>query len=123
MAVHLGNNDIKIRESLDSSNEYRAVGFIQFKKTWNDSAGRYDPMTPDEQQICDDLCRQLHNAGVQIGITLQRVVPGVEKKDQPKVLTTQLFVNDIDRYGDRSAPAAPAAAPAPAPGGQSHGRL
>lgn len=122
MAVHLGNNDVKIRETLDSSNEYRAIGFIQFKKSWNEDTGRYERMTPGEQQICDDLCRQLHEAGVQIGITLQRVVEGVEKKDQPKVLTTQLFVNDIDRYNDRPA-AAPAAPAAPAPGGFNNGRL
>jgi hypothetical protein len=76
-------------------------------------------MTAEQKKICEDLYRQLADAGVELGVTLSERTPGVEDvREFPKVMSFQLMVNNPD--GAMSVPA-PAREPAAQPSGGGNG--
>ena len=89
--------------------EYRAVGYIQFKQEWNDLSKSYVPLTAEQQAKCDELHRLFAEVGAEIGITLTQRNGSDNVRDYPRVMQFKLIVNEPD------AQAAPSSSPAPAP--------
>ena len=72
--------------------EYTASAWLQFKTPWDDATNRPSEMTSDQQAICNNLAKQLHQAGVQLSLTIQEKT-GPDYKDWPYVGRTILFTN------------------------------
>ena len=89
--------------------EYRAVGYIQFKQEWNDLSKSYVPLTAEQQAKCDELHQAFAEVGAEIGITLTQRNGSDNVRDYPRVMQFKLIVNEPD------AQAAPSSSPAPAP--------
>ena len=87
--------------------EYRAVGYIQFKQEWNDLSKSYVPLTAEQQSKCDELHRLFAEAGAEIGITLTQRNGSDNVREYPKVMQFKLIVNEPD------AQAAPSSSPPP----------
>ena len=51
-------------------------------------------MTQDQRNVCERLHKELHAAGVEIGVTITERTQALEVKDFPKVATVSLFVNE-----------------------------
>ena len=76
-------------------------------------------MTAEQKQICEDLYRQLAEAGVEPGITISRPAPGVEDvREFPKVMSFQLLVKQPDGFGKRLQRRHRRPAPQPSGGGK-----
>lgn len=93
--------------------EYRGIAFIQFRTEWNDTTRSFAPMSAEQKQICEDLYRQLADAGIELGITISERTPGVEDvREFPKVMSFQLMVNKPDgSFQQSAAPTSTAAEP------------
>ena len=87
--------------------EYRAVGYIQFKQEWNALSKSYVPLTAEQQAKCDELHRLFAEVGAEIGITLTQRNGSDNVREYPKVLLSKLIVNEPD------SPAAPNSSPPP----------
>ncbi len=75
--------------------EYRGTAFLQFRTDYNEDTNQYQPMTAAQEKICEDLWRQLHDAGVQIGMTVAQRLPGeTDVRKFPKVMSFSLVCND-----------------------------
>ena len=48
--------------------EYRAVGYIQFKQEWNDLSKSYVPLTAEQQAKCDELHRLFAEVGAEMAL-------------------------------------------------------
>ena len=72
--------------------EYTASAWLQFKTPWDDATNRPSEMTSDQQAICNNLAKQLHQAGVQLSLTIQEKT-GPDYKDWPYVSRAILFTN------------------------------
>ena len=72
--------------------EYTASAWLQFKTPWDDATNRPSEMTAEQQTICNNLARQLHQAGVQLSLTIQEKT-GPDYKDWPYVGRAILFTN------------------------------
>ena len=72
--------------------EYTASAWLQFKTPWDDATNRPSEMTADQQAICNTLAKQLHQAGVQLSLTIQEKT-GPDYKDWPYVGRAILFTN------------------------------
>ena len=72
--------------------EYTASAWLQFKTPWDEATNRPAEMTVDQQTICNNLARQLHQAGVQLSLTIQEKT-GPDYKDWPYVGRSILYTN------------------------------
>ena len=123
---HFSRSKIKMRRDVHHQDmhghpvEYRGIGFLQFRTAWNDTTRSFSPMTEEQKQICDDLWRQLAEAGVEIGVTISERIPGTDDVRQfPKVMAFQLMVNNPD--GSLTSNSPKPSAPIPSPDGESNG--
>ena len=92
--------------------EYRAVGYIQFKQEWNDLSKSYVPLTAEQQAKCAALHRRFAEVGAEIGITLTQRNGSDNVREYPKVMQFKLIVNEPDSpAAPNSSPPPPAAAP------------
>ncbi len=127
---HFSRAKIKFRNNVIAADmdgepvEYRGIAFLQFRTEWNETTRSFTPMTAEQKQTCEDLYRQLADAGVELGVTVTERTPGVQDvREFKKVLSFQLFVNKPDgsmSVAPAPAPGAPAPA-APQPNGDSNG--
>ena len=99
--AHLSNTskvtflkDIQANKNIGDmpTKEYTASAWLQFKTPWDESTNRPSEMTADQQKICNDLANTLHQAGVQLSLTLQEKT-GPDYKDWPYVGRAILFTN------------------------------
>ena len=77
MPAHLSNKKaVVVSEkmsdfNLESGKEYSVSGWLQFKTGWDDSANRPNPMTNEQQEMCQKLVNQMSDLGITVNITMQ----------------------------------------------------
>jgi|TARA_R110000803_G_scaffold159650_1_gene223709 hypothetical protein len=101
--AHLSNTskvtflkDIGANKSIGDmpTKEYSASAWLQFKTQWDDVNNRPSEMTPEQEKICSDLANTLHQAGVQLSLTIQEK-SGPDYKSWPYVGRCVLFTNSV----------------------------
>lgn len=99
MASHFSFSKAKMKRDVLSTDdegnqiEFFASAFLQYKTDWDDDAGRFKPMTEEQQETVMELWEACADAGVQISVGLfQRT--GGQARDWPKVLQLNLYCND-----------------------------
>jgi len=91
---HFSKSSFKTRQTLSPDREYRATAYVNMRTPWDENSGRYQAMTQDQKDICERLHKDLHAAGVEIGVTITERSHAQEVKDFPKVCFISLFVNE-----------------------------
>lgn len=91
---HFSKSSFKTKQTISPEREYRATAYVNMRTPWDDNAGRYQPMSQDQRNVCERLHKELHAAGVEIGVTIAERNHAQEVKDFPKVAFISLFVNE-----------------------------
>jgi|21_taG_2_1085346.scaffolds.fasta_scaffold39730_2 hypothetical protein len=90
---HFSRSKLKLKQPLSPDREYRVTAYLNFKTDWNESTQRFEPMTPEQKQTCEDLHAQLAAHGVEIGITFAERTAAQDVREFPRAGYITLFVN------------------------------
>ena len=87
--------DIAMADDDGSPVEYQSSAFIQFRTEFNEETRRFAPMTDEQREICDEIHAMIFEAGVELGISITRRIPGeTDVRQFPKVATFSLIANE-----------------------------
>tara|TARA_R110000765_G_scaffold415517_1_gene516697 strand:+ start:321 stop:704 length:384 start_codon:yes stop_codon:yes gene_type:complete len=112
---HFSKSSFKTKQTLSPDREYRATAYVNMRTPWDDNTGRYQPMTQDQRNVCERLHKELHAAGVEIGVTIAERSQALEVKDFPKVAFISLFVNEPKEQSEQIGSVVKQTYDAPAP--------
>ena len=90
---HFSRSTLQLKQPLRPDKEYRVTAYINFKTNWNESTQRFEPMTPEQRQTCDELHAQLAAHGVELGITFSEKTGALDVREFPRAGYITLFVN------------------------------
>lgn len=90
---HFSHSKLKLKQPLSPDKEYRVTAYLNLKTNWNESTQRFEPMTPEQRQTCEDLHAQLAAHGVEIGITFAERTGALDVREFPRAGYITLFVN------------------------------
>ena len=90
---HFSHSKLKLKQPLSPDKEYRVTAYLNFKTNWNESTQRFEPMTPEQKQTCEDLHAQLAAHGVEIGITFAERTNALDVREFPRAGYITLYVN------------------------------
>ncbi len=82
---HFSKSTHKFVGGLDANKEYRLTAWINLKTPWNDANNRYDPMSEDQRQQCEELFRQFQASGCQISVTISERTDATDDRGNPDV--------------------------------------
>ena len=82
---HFSKSTHKFVGGLDANKEYRLTAWINVKTPWNDANNRYDPMSEDQRQQCEELFRQFQASGCQISVTISERTDATDDRGNPDV--------------------------------------
>ena len=97
---HFSKSRLKLKANLSVDKEYRATGYVNIRTAWNDELRKFEPMTEAQKATCENLYKQLLDAGAEIGVTLAERNEAIDVREFPKVCYIPLFTNkpyDSDR--------------------------
>jgi len=83
--AHFSKTAHKFMNGLDGNKEYRITAWINAKTPWNDTTGKYDFMSDEQKQQCEELFRQFQSGDFQISITLSERTDAVDQFGKPDV--------------------------------------
>jgi len=116
---HFSKSRLKLKANLSVDKEYRATGYVNIRTPWNDELRKFEPMTEAQKATCENLYKQLLDAGAEIGVTLAERTEAIDVREFPKVCYIPLFTNkpfDADRQVTSGYQAPPQDYRAPATG-------
>ena len=90
---HFSRSKLKLKQPLSPDKEYRVTAYLNFKTNWNESTQKFEPMTPEQKQTCEDLHAQLAAHGVEIGITFAERTGALDVREFPRAGYITLYVN------------------------------
>lgn len=97
---HFSKSRLKLKANLSVDKEYRATGYVNIRTAWNDELRKFEQMTEAQKATCENLYKQLLDAGAEIGVTLSERTEAIDVREFPKVAYIPLFTNkpyDADR--------------------------
>ena len=90
---HFSKSRLKLKANLSVDKEYRATGYLNIRTPWNDELRKFEPMTEAQKALCENLYKQLLDAGAEIGVTLAERNEAIDVREFPKVAYIPLFTN------------------------------
>ena len=90
---HFSKSRLKLKANLSVDKEYRATGYVNIRTPWNDELRKFEPMTEAQKATCENLYKQLLDAGAEIGVTLAERNEAIDVREFPKVAYIPLFTN------------------------------
>jgi len=98
---HFSKSRLKLKANLSVDKEYRATGYVNIRTAWNDELRKFEPMTEAQKATCENLYKQLLDAGAEIGVTLAERTEAIDVREFPKVAYIPLFTNKPYDAADR----------------------
>ena len=82
---HFSKSAHQFNVPISSDKQYRVSAWINCKTDWDDNAKRYEPMTDDQKQKCEEMFRQFQASGCQISVTIQERTNATDEFGKPDV--------------------------------------
>ena len=98
---HFSKSRLKLKANLSVDKEYRATGYVNIRTPWNDELRKFEQMTEAQKATCENLYKQLLDAGAEIGVTLAERTEAIDVREFPKVAYIPLFTNKPYDAADR----------------------
>jgi len=86
------NATIKVREDMPASADYQFQAWLQIPNGWDEAARKRVPMTPEQQQIVNQVHQLLSDNNIQLQVTIKKRV-GTDVTSFPAVCYADIYCN------------------------------
>ena len=82
---HFSKSAHQFNVPITSDKQYRVSAWINCKTDWDDNTKKYEPMTDDQKQKCEEMFRQFQASGCEISVTLSQRTDDTDEFGNPDV--------------------------------------